>query len=65
VYWQASVRESLERIEKAGVTIVRDVDHDAFRRQAETMYADPEYQVPEIRDLVERIRALGRPESAP
>jgi tripartite ATP-independent transporter DctP family solute receptor len=65
VYWEASVRESLELIEKAGVTIVRDVDHDAFQRQAETVYADPEYQVPEIRDLVERIRAMGRPEAAP
>ena len=60
VYWEESVRESLAEIEKAGVGIVRDVDHAAFEKRAMSMYADPDYQVPAIRDLVERIRAVGR-----
>jgi hypothetical protein len=44
---------------------VRDVDHVAFEKRAMTMYADPDYQVPAIRDLVERIRAVGRPVATP
>jgi len=59
VYWDESVAESLAAVEKAGVEVVRDVDRDAFRRRTEAMYADPEYQAPELRALVERIRAAG------
>jgi len=64
IYWQESVRESLEAIERAGVELVRDVDHEAFQRRAQEMYGDPDYQVPQIRGLVERIRAVGRNEAA-
>jgi tripartite ATP-independent transporter DctP family solute receptor len=65
VLWEESERESLAAMEKAGVSIVRDVDHDAFRRRAEAMYADREYQAPEIGELIRRIRAQGSSGGAP
>jgi tripartite ATP-independent transporter DctP family solute receptor len=63
--WEESERESMEEIEKAGVAVVRDVDHDAFRRRAEAMYGDPEYQAPEIRELIARIRSSEPAASRP
>jgi tripartite ATP-independent transporter DctP family solute receptor len=60
VLWNESVDLSLREIEAAGVTVLRDVDKEAFRARAAPMYEDPEYATPEIRDLVERIRAVGR-----
>jgi TRAP-type C4-dicarboxylate transport system substrate-binding protein len=59
VLWDESVIESLREIEAAGVTILRDVDKEAFRAKAAPMYDDPEYRAPEIRELVARIRAVA------
>lgn len=53
--WKQSVTESLADMERAGVKIITDVDKEAFRRKAQAMYQDPEYQRPEIQDLIRRI----------
>jgi hypothetical protein len=42
------------------VKVVRDVDKEAFRERTLPMYDDPEFALPEVRDLVRRIRAVGR-----
>jgi len=62
--WRESVRESLDAIEKAGVTVVTDVDKEPFRERTAPMYDDPDYATPEMRDLVRRIREVGVPAPA-
>jgi tripartite ATP-independent transporter DctP family solute receptor len=57
--WVEEEREMLRIIEDAGVKVVRDVDKEAFRERTLPMYDDPEFALPEVRDLVRRIRAVG------
>ncbi len=59
--WAKAEAEMLGIIEEAGVEIVRDVDREAFRARTEPMYDDDEFALPEVRDLVGRIRAVGAP----
>jgi tripartite ATP-independent transporter DctP family solute receptor len=57
--WAEAETEMLAIIEGAGVEIVRDVDREAFRARTLPMYDDPEFALPEVRDLVRRIRAAS------
>jgi tripartite ATP-independent transporter DctP family solute receptor len=57
--WAEAESEMLAIIEDAGVEIVRDVDREAFRARTLPMYDDAEFALPEVRDLVRRIRALS------
>jgi tripartite ATP-independent transporter DctP family solute receptor len=57
--WEEAEAEMLAIIEDAGVEIVRDVDREAFRARTLPMYEDPEFALPEVRDLVRRIRAVS------
>lgn len=61
VLWAEAEAEMLSIIEDSGVQVVRDVDREAFRARTEPMYADDAFSVPEIQDLVRRIRAVGAP----
>lgn len=57
--WAEAESEMLTIIEEAGVEVVRDVDREAFRARTLPMYEDPEFALPEVRHLIERIRAVG------
>jgi tripartite ATP-independent transporter DctP family solute receptor len=57
--WAEAEREMLAIIEDAGVEIVRDVDREAFRTRTLPMYEDAEFALPEVRELVQRIRAVS------
>jgi len=61
--WAEAETEMLGIIEEAGVQVVRDVDREAFRARTEPMYEDDEFALPEVRDLVSRIRAVGAPQA--
>lgn len=64
IYWEESVEESLRVMREAGLEVVEDVDREAFEVAARPMYRDPEFQDPQMRALVERIRSVGAAESA-
>lgn len=53
--WLRAEQEAIAEMERAGLKIVKDVDKEAFRRKAATMYKDAEYQTPEIQELIRRI----------
>jgi tripartite ATP-independent transporter DctP family solute receptor len=57
--WAEAEAEMLDIIESSGVEVVRDVDRDAFRDRTLPMYEDDEFARPEVRDLIQRIRAVG------
>ena len=57
--WAEAEREMLATIEDSGVEVVRDVDRDAFRERTASMYDEPEFAQPEVRDLIRRIRAVA------
>jgi tripartite ATP-independent transporter DctP family solute receptor len=63
--WAEAEREMLATIEDSGVEVVRDVDRDAFRERTASMYDEPEFAQPEVRDLIQRIRAVGRAPTEP
>ena len=57
--WAEAETEMLAIIEDSGVEVVRDVDREAFRARTLPMYDDDEFSQPEVRDLIQRIRAVG------
>jgi len=57
--WAEAETEMLAIIEDSGVEVVRDVDREAFRARTLPMYDDDEFSPPEVRDLIQRIRAVG------
>ncbi len=57
--WAEAEAEMLAIIEDSGVEVVRDVDREAFRARTLPMYDDDEFSQPEVRDLIQRIRAVG------
>jgi len=57
--WAKAEQEMLTIIEQAGVEVVRDVDRDAFRARTAPMYDDDEFNQPEVRNVIRRIRAVG------
>jgi tripartite ATP-independent transporter DctP family solute receptor len=59
IYWEESVEESLRVMREAGLEVLEDVDREAFAAAARPMYDDPEFQAPEMRALIERIRSAG------
>jgi tripartite ATP-independent transporter DctP family solute receptor len=65
VYWEESVRDSLRVMRDAGLEVLEQVDRAAFEAAARPMYSDPEYTAPEMRALIERIRAVEPAAEAP
>jgi tripartite ATP-independent transporter DctP family solute receptor len=63
--WAEAEAEMLQIIEDSGVLVVRDVDREAFRARTAPMYEDEEFAQPEVRDLIQRIRAVGALREAP
>jgi tripartite ATP-independent transporter DctP family solute receptor len=55
--WVRAEEEAIAEMTKAGLRVVRDVDKEAFQKKAAAMYQDPEYQSPELQDLIRRILA--------
>ncbi len=56
--WAEATKESLEAMEKEGVTITYP-DKEPFRKSVEDMYTQLETNQPEIFEIVERIRAVN------
>jgi tripartite ATP-independent transporter DctP family solute receptor len=64
--WAEAEQEMLTIIEDSGVEVVRDVDREAFRERTASMYDEPEFAQPEVRNLIRRIQAVGlEPEAEP
>lgn len=58
--WQEREAENISEMEKAGLRIIRDVDRDAFTKKVEKIYEEPQFQKPEIQELIKQIRAVGK-----
>jgi tripartite ATP-independent transporter DctP family solute receptor len=60
--WEASERESLEKMREAGLTIVAKIDRAAFRERVRPVYARPEFRTAQMRAL---IAAVGSSRATP
>jgi tripartite ATP-independent transporter DctP family solute receptor len=58
--WSVAESEALDTMEASGLRIVRGMNTEPFRERVKAMYDDPAFSSPEVRQLIERIRAVGK-----
>lgn len=56
--WQQKELENIAEMEKIGLKIIRDVNKQAFREKAQTIYNDEQFRKTEIQDLIRQIQAV-------